>query len=102
MKFGDELLEDGCYFVRHDIKEPVTTVDNNLVQSCFRIVDSFLKDYIETEVKKVSTDKVDNLLSMIGQIFSFAIIWSIGCTTNLEGRKKFNVFMREKLTKLGV
>jgi dynein heavy chain len=102
IKFGDELLEDGCYFVRHDIKEPVATVDNNLVQSCFRIVNSFLKDYIESEVKKVSAEKVEDLLQMIGQIFSFAIIWSIGCTTNLEGRKKFDVFMREKLVKLGV
>jgi hypothetical protein len=63
-KFGDELLEDGCYFVRHDIKEPVTTVDNNLIQSLFRIVDTFLKDYIETEVKKVTPDKVEDLLSM--------------------------------------
>jgi hypothetical protein len=65
-KFGNELLEDGCYFVRHDISEPVKTVDNNLIQSTFRIVDSYLKDYIETEVKKVLPEKVEDLLSMIG------------------------------------
>jgi dynein heavy chain len=65
-KFGHELLEDGCYFVRHDISEPVKTVDNNLIQSTFRIVDSYLKDYIETEIKKVPAEKVEDLLSMIG------------------------------------
>lgn len=101
-KFGDELLEDGCYFVRHDIKEPVTTVDNNLVQSCFRIIDTFLNDYYESEVKKVPNDKIDDLLSMTGQIFCFACIWSIGATTNLVGRGKFDKYMREKMVKLGI
>jgi hypothetical protein len=86
IKFGDDLLEDGCYFVRHDIAEPVKTVDNNLIQSLFRIVDTFLNDYYETEVKKVPNDKIDDLLSMTGQIFCFATIWSIGATTNLSGR----------------
>lgn len=30
-ELGDKLLEDGCYFVRHDVKEPVKTVDNNII-----------------------------------------------------------------------
>jgi dynein heavy chain len=62
---GEKLLEDGCYFVRHDVKEPMKTVDNNLIQSLFRIMDCFLADYIETEVKRIPPEKVDDLLGMV-------------------------------------
>ncbi len=39
---------------------------------------------------------------MIPQIFVFAIIWSIGTTTTIEGRIKFNKWMRERIAELGV
>jgi len=63
---GDKMLEDGIYFIRHDIFEPVVTVDNNIIQSLFRIMDCYLADYVETEVKKIPKEKVEDLLSMIG------------------------------------
>jgi len=99
---GDELLEDACYFLRHDLKEPVETVDNNLVQSLFRILDSYLAEYIETEVKKISAEKVEELYSMIPQLFVFALVWSIGTTTTLPGREKFDVWLRKKLPIINV
>jgi dynein heavy chain len=101
-KMGDKLLEEGTYFIRHDVVEPVVTVDNNIIQSCFRIMDCYLADYIETEIKKVGQDKIDDLLTMIGPLFMFAFIWSHGCTTNLEGRLKFDAFCRKLLPEMGV
>jgi dynein heavy chain len=56
---GEIFLEPGCYFLRHDLVEPVETVDNNLVQSLFRLLDCFFADYVETEIKKVSAEKVE-------------------------------------------
>jgi len=99
---GDDILDDACYFVRHDVSEPVETVDNNLIQSLFRIMDSYLKDYIETEIKKVPNDRIDDLLSMIPQLFFFSAFWSIGTTTTLKGREAFNKFWRQKLKKHAV
>ena len=32
---------------------------------------------------------------MIVQVFHWGMTWSVGCTTNLEGREKFNVFLRD-------
>ena len=64
-ELGDKTLESGCYFVRHDIKEPVKTVDNNIIQSLFRIMDCYLADYIETEIKKVTAEKIEDLFAMI-------------------------------------
>jgi dynein heavy chain len=96
------MLEDGCYFVRHDVKEPLKTVDNNLIQSLFRIMDCYLADYKETEVKRVAPEKVEDLLGMIPQLMLFSFIWSIGTTTDLAGRAKFDVWCRKKIPSLGV
>jgi len=35
-------------------------------------------------------------------MWCFATIWSIGTTTNLAGRMKFDVYMRAKMKKIGV
>jgi dynein heavy chain len=99
---GDAFLEDACYFLRHELTEPVVTVDNNLVQSLFRILDCYMADYVETEVKKVAAEKVDEFLQMVPELFVFALVWSIGTTTTLAGREKFNLWLRERLPKAGV
>lgn len=99
---GEKLLEEGIYFIRHDILEPVVTVDNNVIQSMFRIMDCYLSDYIETEIKKVPNEKIDDLLSMTAPLFMFCFIWSHGCTTNLDGRLKFDQFCRKLLPEMGV
>lgn len=67
-----------------------------------RIIDCFLANYIESEVKKVPKEEIANLESMITQIFLFALFWSIGTTTTLEGRQKFDKWVREKLTATGI
>jgi dynein heavy chain len=53
---GDLILEDGCYFLRHDVLEPVVTCDNNIIQSLFRIMDCYLANYIENEIKKITNE----------------------------------------------
>jgi hypothetical protein len=39
------------------------------------------------------------LASQIREIFFFAFTWSIGCTTDLAGREKFDKFLRERIQK---
>jgi dynein heavy chain len=51
---GDIILEDGCYFLRHDVLEPFVTCDNNIIQSLFRIMDCYLANYVENEIKKIT------------------------------------------------
>jgi dynein heavy chain len=67
-----------------------------------RIIDCFLANYIETEVKKVPKEEISNLETMITQIFMFSVFWSIGTTTTLEGRAKFDKWIREKMTGAGI
>ena len=32
-------------------------------------------------------------------MFLWGLVWSVGCTSNLEGRQKFELFLRELLSK---
>jgi dynein heavy chain len=90
-------LDDACYFVRKNLVEPVKTMDNNIAQSCMRIISCFMMPYIETEVKLVSNDQLDLLGGQLREFFFFAMTWSIGCTTNLAGREKFDTWLRERI-----
>jgi dynein heavy chain len=52
----DKYVEDLVYFVRFEVKEPVKTVDNNLVGSLCRILDCFFWNYRDTETTTVTAE----------------------------------------------
>lgn len=60
-----------------------------------RILDCYFADYIENELRKIQPEEVEELETMLEPLFLFALVWSIGCTTNLEGREKFDKKLRE-------
>jgi hypothetical protein len=53
-------------------------------------MDCFFASYWDTELKKVTVEEVEDLENMLEPLFVFACVWSLGCTTTLEGRIKFN------------
>ena len=59
-----------------------------------KIISCFLKNYEETEIKKVPEEELIELEQMVQPIFVFALIWSFGCTGDYNGRIKFNEFLR--------
>jgi dynein heavy chain len=59
-----------------------------------RILDCYLVDYIDTEIKEVTADEIEHLESILEPLFVFAVAWSFGCTTDLEGRTKFDRKLR--------
>ena len=98
-----KYLDDTMYYMRKYLFEPVKTVDNNVCQSIFRIIDCYFSSYMENEIKKISKEELNNLESMINQLFFFALVWSIGVTTTLEGRIKFDKWIRENvISKIGL
>jgi hypothetical protein len=58
----DKYLLPVVTFVRKNVTETVGTVDNNLGQSCFRLLESIMVDYIEQRKKALSDDEVCVLL----------------------------------------
>ena len=82
-------------FLRFHCKEIVPTVDNNITQSMFRIMDCFFAIYKESEVKKVSSEDLDGLELCLESLLFFSIVWSICCTVDYESREKFSQFIRQ-------
>lgn len=93
-KYLTEMLK----FMRKNLYEPVFTVDNNLVESLTRILDCYFARYYESETNKVTDADIEELEQQIEQLFVFALIWSIGCTTDLAGREKFDQKLRTILS----
>ena len=92
------FVADALFFLRRNLKELLTSMNNNLVQSLCRILDCFFILYKESELKKVSEDEIKLLVAGLDSLFVFALIWSIGATTDYEGREKFSEFVRNKIT----
>jgi len=46
----------------------------------------YLDAFKETEIKKVSTEELDHLQAILEPLFMFSLVWSIGCTSDYDGR----------------
>lgn len=85
-KLKDRLIKlfklvDPCLdFVRKSVKETVTTQNNNLVQSLMRILDCYLINYVDTELKKITFEEIEYLEKCLDQLFYFSLVWSMGVT----------------------
>lgn len=84
-------------FVRRNLFELVMSMDNNLCQSLCRIINCYLIKYNDTELKVVSQEEIQELDDNLENIFVYATIWSLGVTTNNDGRKKFDKALKEIL-----
>ena len=60
-----------------------------------RILDCYFAEYWDSEIKKIAPEEVEELEQICEPLFVFALVWSLGCTTNLDGREKFDKRVRE-------
>jgi dynein heavy chain, axonemal len=73
-------------------------VDNNLAASLMRLLDAYFVPFFAKDGKPPpSADKVEKLVSNIDELFIFCLVWSVGATTNDEGRQKFDSFLRQEM-----
>eukprot|EP01031_Cornospumella_fuschlensis_P032177 gene32177-38921_t len=96
--YFDLYVPPSLMFIRTNVKELVPTVDNNLTESLLRILDCYLEPYYPVEGRPPATDlMIADLITCIDPLFIFALIWSVGATTNEDGRRMFDAFLRQEL-----
>jgi dynein heavy chain len=55
----------------------------------------------DTELKKVTPEEIDQFEQILEPLFIFSLVWSVGCTVDYDGRKNFNVFLRDLMKSSG-
>eukprot|EP01028_Stygiella_incarcerata_P009150 TRINITY_DN426_c0_g1_i1.p1 TRINITY_DN426_c0_g1~~TRINITY_DN426_c0_g1_i1.p1 ORF type:complete len:4140 (-),score=1088.60 TRINITY_DN426_c0_g1_i1:191-12610(-) len=93
----DKYVAGSVRFVRHDLKEYVPTVDNNLVDSTFRIIDSFLYPYVPRKLEdyRPSAELMAGLEERLSKMIIFALVWAIGGSCDGASRLKFDKYIRK-------
>lgn len=73
--------------VREQTKAPSMTVDNNIGQSHFRLMDCHFSACIPTQTKTPSRDWINKLQSHFVRLYFFTLVWSVGATCDNKGRQ---------------
>eukprot|EP00929_Paragymnodinium_shiwhaense_P087545 TRINITY_DN476_c0_g3_i1.p1 TRINITY_DN476_c0_g3~~TRINITY_DN476_c0_g3_i1.p1 ORF type:complete len:2301 (-),score=755.59 TRINITY_DN476_c0_g3_i1:246-6980(-) len=100
-----QLMLDFCLpmvrVTRKKTKEISKTVDNNLVQSHFRLLDCYFERYIPMEGRNISADDLTKLLTHIPPLFFFTMVWGIGGSCDNKGRKIWSEALWERVHETG-
>ena len=102
------LLQPSISFIRNHCIEPVPSVDANLCRSLMNIIDCLLKPYLINtspdidEEEKIPAKTIQAINDGADSLFIFALIWSVGASTNSAGRKKFDAFIKLTSDQLGL
>nr|XP_015838947.1 PREDICTED: dynein heavy chain 2, axonemal [Tribolium castaneum] len=91
MDFFHVYLQKILDFKRLHCEEAAGCVELNLVMSLCKLL-----EILATVENGVNPHDEDNFADMAKNWFLFCLIWSVCCTTNEEGRKKIDNFIREK------
>jgi dynein axonemal heavy chain len=93
----DTLLQPSIKFLRHNCREGVPTVDNNLTNSLCNILESLLLGVMPDDGTDPEPEDLATIKLHLSELFTLSLAWSVGASTTMEGRIKFDEFVRTKL-----
>ncbi|KAJ1569497.1 Dynein heavy chain 1, axonemal [Cladochytrium tenue] len=92
----DYYLNPALVFLRQSMKESVPSTNGNLTQSLMRILSAVIAPFAAADGTNLA-EKLNSFAEVLEPLFIFSLIWSAGVTTDIEGRKKFDFWLREKM-----
>ena len=92
-------LDGVLFFIRKQLKEKVTTVDNCLVAGAFNVMSSLLKRYERDEAlgqAPLDEAEIKDAQRAALPLWVFSLIWGLGASVTGPGRPRLETFFREK------
>jgi dynein heavy chain len=92
-------LDGVLFFIRKQLKETVTTVDNCLVAGAFNVMSSLLKRYERDEAlgqAPLDETEIKDAQRAALPLWVFSLIWGLGASVTGPGRPRLETFFREK------
>ena len=86
----DSYLYPMLRFMRRTCRECIQTFDNNLICSFIKLFNVLAL----TQRKIATPENVDELQNLLEQYVIFAIVWSVCCTVDQDGRKLLDAELR--------
>ncbi|VDD79452.1 unnamed protein product [Mesocestoides corti] len=108
----DFYLEDSIQFIRENTHEIVPSTDGQLTFSLLKLFSCFYKRFLpkpglplpakkeERARDGVSEDLIARTGEVIESWFFFSLVWSVGATCTNQGRKAFDIFLRQRMKEL--
>ncbi|GLI62391.1 hypothetical protein VaNZ11_005010 [Volvox africanus] len=91
------LVPEGLRLLRKSLKETVATVNNNLVASCFGLMDALLKAFERSEGQEPpNAEERAAQAAMLPSLMLFSIVWSVGASCDKGGRAVFDEWFRRQ------
>ena len=99
----DVYLRPTLTLLRRHLVEPVPTVDNQLCRSLLNLLDCFFEPYYEAEARDPpSPEQLAALAGDLDAMFAFALTWSAAATSNEQGRRRLDAFLRTEFAAHGL
>ena len=98
LTYFDVYMRSTMYFLRRYLEEPVPTGDNALVRAVCNMLDTFFEPFIPKEGRDPSTpEDLKRLAVQLPALFMFSLIWGAAGTSNTDGRRRFNAYLRTEM-----
>ena len=89
--FEIEALHELLTMIRTRMKEPIPTINLQLIVSLCNLLEVFISDKFGWK-----TIKADNQKRYLSYVFAFAFVWSVAITVGQEFQRKIDTFIRDK------
>ncbi|TPX58491.1 hypothetical protein PhCBS80983_g03079 [Powellomyces hirtus] len=99
----DFWLESGLEFIRKNVKEAVPTSNGHLATNLMKILHCMMAPFWQvdpdtaTGAAPQAAEITEKFSQSIEPFFVFAFVWSVGATTDRDGRQKFDLWMRARM-----